>query len=80
MVWDWLGRSGRAVTGEFASEQGLDEKTATSWFKRLASSRVAVPEGDEGFVSLAQTLDRGASGGQPTSVDIGPSGAPGMPS
>ncbi len=80
MVWDWLDRSGRAVTGEFASEQGLDEKTATSWFKRLASSRVAVPEGGERFVSLAETLDRGASGGQPTSVDIRPYGAAGMPS
>ena len=80
MAWDWLDRSGQAVTGDFASEQGLDEKTANSWLNVLVSSRVAVPQGDERFVSLVAMLARGAPGEQPTSVEIRPYGAPGMPS
>jgi hypothetical protein len=80
MAWDWLDRSGQAMTGDFASEQGLDEKTANSWLNVLVSSRVAVPEGDERYVSLVSMLARGAPGEQPTSVEIRPYGAPGMPS
>jgi len=68
------------VTGDFASEQGVDEKTANSWLNVLVSSRVAVPEGDERFVSLVAMLSRGAPGEQPMSVEIRPYGAPGMPS
>ena len=77
MAWDWLDRSGRAMSDEFASEQGLDETMANSLFKSLASSRVAVPEGDEAFASLVEVLDRGVSGERPTAVDIRPRGGTG---
>jgi len=80
MAWDWLGRSGQAVTGDFASEQGVDEETANSWLNVLVDSRVAVPEGDEHFVSLMAMLDRGAPGGQPASVEIRPFGIREVPS
>lgn len=56
-AWDCLDRLGRAVPDDFASARGLSNPTACSWLKRLASWRLAVPDGGECFCSLPALLD-----------------------
>jgi hypothetical protein len=56
LAWDWLGRSGRAVSDQFATAQGLTDRTASSWLWRLVSWRVAIPEERGSFASLPALL------------------------
>ena len=71
MAWDWLGQLGQVVSDEFASARGLSADTASSWLKRLVSSRVAVAEGQASFVSLPMVMDQESVHGRPA-VEIDP--------
>ncbi len=70
-AWHCLGELGQAVAHEFASARGLRVATAASWLKRLASWRLAVPDGGQGFASLPAVLARGMP---PDCGRVGPTG------
>ncbi len=56
-AWDCLAELGRAVAPDFAHARGIRIATASSWLKRLANWRLAVPVGRERFSSLPAVLD-----------------------
>lgn len=51
-VWEDLGRMGQTMADELATVRGVSTPVASSWLRRLAAWRLAVPQGSERYSSL----------------------------
>jgi hypothetical protein len=55
-AWEWLGRTGRTFSDQFALAEGLNQNTASAWLRRLVNWRVAILEESDCFASLSALL------------------------